>query len=227
MQAHPRLAFVHTAALHVTGFQAQLDALAPGTPVEHHVDESLLAEARRVGLQDTALRERVQQAMHAAAASGAAVVVCTCSTVGGLAEATPTQGRFIAQRIDRAMADQAVQRGPAVLVLAALDSTLAPTAALIEDSARRLGRPVQIRTQLIAGAWARFEAGDLPGYHATIAAAIAAAPCALPPGPGVRVLAQASMAGALALLDPAEAPPLSSPGLGVLAALAAAGVPTR
>lgn len=217
----PRLAFLHTAALHVAGFQAQLDALAPGTAVLHHVDEGLLTEARRVGPQDAALRERVQQAMHQAAACGAAVVVCTCSTVGGLAEATPTQGRFIAQRIDRAMADQAVQRGPAVLVLAALDSTLVPTTALIEDSARRLGRPVQIRTQLIADAWARFEAGDLSGYHAAIAAALRA----LPAGPGARVLAQASMAGALALLDEAEAPPLASPRLGVLAALAAAGVP--
>jgi hypothetical protein len=69
----------------------------------------------------------VNAAMTAAASNGASMFVCTCSTIGGVAERTSTNGQFVAVRIDRAMADKAVNSGPKILVVASLESTLGPT----------------------------------------------------------------------------------------------------
>ena len=212
----PTLAFLHTSPVHVPTFTDLLARLAPGTVATHIVDEALLRDAQADGHAHPAIVGRVQAAVQALAEQGARVVVCTCSTIGGAAEATPTAGSFTAARIDRAMADRAVGLGPRVLVVAALHSTLAPTAALIAESGRRLGRPVPLRQHWVEGAWAHFEAGQGGDYLRAIANAVRAAAG----DASVVVLAQASMAGAAAALRDLGVPVLSSPELGVQAALA-------
>lgn len=210
------IAFLHTSPVHVATFDALMEEQAPQMAVHHVVDETLLQDARNKGLDDVGLADRVHQAMHRGAESGARMVVCTCSTIGAIAEAMPVRDAFMVARIDRAMADEAVRLGPEVLVLAALESTLEPTQALIRDSAFRLKRDVHVITHAIPGAWQLFERGDVDGYAACIAAAARRAL----PGPSVIVLAQASMAGAEQLLRDAGVPVLSSPRLGVAAAIA-------
>lgn len=213
------IAFLHTSSTHVATFDTLVAELAPWLLVRHHVQEDLLHGARRLGAEDPGLAGRVHRAVHDAAGAGARLVACTCSTIGGLAEATPTGGSFIAARIDRAMANEAVLLGPDILVLAALDSTLAPTQALVRDSASRLQRDVRVTTQTVPDAWRLFERGDMDGYAVCIAEAARRSL----PGPSVIVLAQASMAGAEQLLESTGVPVLSSPRLGVAAAIAALG----
>ncbi|NRF71788.1 Asp/Glu/hydantoin racemase [Aquincola sp. S2] len=207
----PRLVFLHTAPMHVATFSALLAEVAPQCEAEHVVDESLLADAQRVGADDPALVARVQAAMTDAAERGAAAVVCTCSTIGGIAERTPTGGRFVALRIDRAMADRAASGGPRVLVVAAVQSTLEPTSALLRESAAALDRAIEIRTVLAEGAWARFVAGDRAGYLDTVVRCVREAVG----DADVIVLAQASMAPAAEALQDLGVDVLSSPRLGV------------
>ena len=210
------IAFLHTSPVHVDTFARLVAKAAPGVRVEHVVDEGLLAQARQAGAGDPAVVARVQAAMAAAAAGGASVVVCTCSTVGGAAERTVTGGRFVAARIDRAMADRAVHLGPRILVAAALDSTLEPTVQLIRESAAALRMKVQVSSFMVEGAWNHFLAQDGPSYVATIVSAVrlAAASC------DVVVLAQASMAPAAQALSDLGVEVLASPELGVQSALA-------
>lgn len=209
------LCFLHTAAQHVPTFEALVQARRPGLRLRHVVMPELLAEAQAGGAEAPALVTRVQEAMRAAAALDAApLVVCTCSTIGGAAEHTDTGGRFVAQRIDRAMADLALATGPRVLIAAALQSTLAPTLALLQQSAQALRRPLAERSLWIDGAWAHFLAGDTCAYAAAIASALRGAQA------DVVVLAQASMAPAAVLLADLGPPVLSSPALGVERALA-------
>jgi hypothetical protein len=215
-----RLAFLHTSPAHVATFDALLAAAAPGWRALHHVDEALLTDAQRLGADEPALVARVQAAMHAAAAGGAAAVVCTCSTIGGAAERTPTGGRFIAARIDRAMADRAVGCGPRILVVAALPGTLAPTAALLHESAQALGRPVALREALVADAWPHFVAGERAAYVDAVARGVRDAVLAPARGGGgtdAIVLAQASMAPAADALAGLGIEVLASPRLGVQA----------
>jgi hypothetical protein len=213
---HRHIAFLHTSPVHVETFERLVRQADADLRVEHVVAEQLLADAQRLGANDPSVVQAVRDAMRKAAASGAATVVCTCSTVGGIAETMPTEGRFKAERIDRAMADRAVQLGPRVLVVAALESTLEPTADLILQSASALGRDVMVLPHVVEGAWEHFVAGDMPAYVATIAAAVRA----LLADASVVVLAQASMAGAAEHLQDLGVEVLSSPRLGVARAVA-------
>jgi hypothetical protein len=212
-----RIAFLHTAQLHVPRFERLVRELAPGVEAGHLVREDLLHEARSAGIDHPALPAKVHDAMRAAAAAdGAAVVVCTCSTLGGIAERTATGGAFAAQRIDRAMADRAVRMGPRVLVTAALESTLEPTRALVLSAAALAGVGVRPTPLLVDGAWEHFEAGDTARYIEVLAGPIRDAASAA----DVVVLAQASMAPVADELADLGIEVLSSPRLGVAHALA-------
>lgn len=212
------LAFLHTSPAHVAPFTALLARLAPGMQAHHAVHADLLARARAEG-PTPAVRAALAQALDDTAATAQArLVVCTCSTLGPLAEAL-TGRPYAVQRIDRAMAAEAVASGPRIALVAALASTLAPTRALLEDAARRAGRDVVIRDFLVDDAWPHFEAGDLPAYLDAVRTAAARARA----GADVVVLAQASMAPAAADW-PAGVPVLASPAPGVAAALAALGI---
>ena len=208
------LAFLHTAQVHVPTFERLVREIAPDLRVRHAVREDLLADARVVGVDDAGLIARVHHAMHEAASSGATVVVCTCSTIGAIAERTATGGAFKALRIDRAMADRAVRTGPRVLIVAALESTLAPTTALVLSAAQNAGVEVRPSQLLVEQAWSLFQSGDITGYVETLAGAIRAKANSAD-RTDVVVLAQASMAPVEEALADLGIDVLSSPAPGV------------
>jgi hypothetical protein len=211
------LTFLHTSPAHIERFQALATQLAPGIPVHHLVDESLLQEARETGIT-LELAQRVQ-AILAEAGQAANVILCTCSTIGGCAEEMGqlTGSRVI--RVDRPMAEKAVSLGRRLILAATLASTLEPTRALLLEAAQEAGQTVEIIDLLCDSAWAKFEQGDQEGYLQEIAASLREAA----PTGDVIVLAQASMAGAADLCPDLPIPILSSPRLGVEAALRAMG----
>ncbi|MET8400855.1 aspartate/glutamate racemase family protein [Streptomyces sp900116325] len=206
------LALLHTSPVHVPVFEALRDADHPGLALRHLVHEDLLARARDAG--PDAVRGDIEALLAGAVAEGATAVLCTCSTIGGVAESAAESLGVPVLRVDRPMAAAAVARDR-VVVLAAIDDTLPPTLALLAEEAG--DRRVDIRTVLVAGAWARFEAGDRDGYLELVAAAADRVTDA-----DVIVLAQASMADA-ATRTATQIPVLSSPRPGLSAAAAAAG----
>ncbi|MFH8976309.1 aspartate/glutamate racemase family protein [Streptomyces sp. NPDC017890] len=208
------LALLHTSPVHVPVFDALRDEAHPGLELRHHVDADLLERARREGPE--AVTGAVRVVLRQAVAEGARAVLCTCSTIGGVAEAAADVAGVPVLRVDRPMAAAAVAAGPRVVVLAALESTLAPTVALIGEEAGRAGRPVEVRTLLVEGAWPRFEAGDTEGYLRLVAEAADAVT-----GADVIVLAQASMAPARESAGTAV-PVLASPAPGLAAGAVAA-----
>ncbi|MFF9218980.1 aspartate/glutamate racemase family protein [Streptomyces viridosporus] len=210
------LALLHTSPVHVPVFDALRDETHPGLELLHLVAEDLLHRARLAG--PAAVADDVRAKVREAVDGGARAVLCTCSTIGGVAEAAAAGAGVPVLRVDRPMAGAAVAAGPRIVVLAALESTLRPTAALVEEEARRAGRAVEVRTVLVEDAWARFEAGDREGYVRRVADAADEVT-----GADVIVLAQASMAPAERLLGTARVPVLSSPRPGLAAGAAAAG----
>ena len=92
-----------------------------------------------------------------------------------------------------------------------------PTRALILDSAEKANKKINIVELVVDGAFAYFEAGDLEGYANRIARKLESAA----DQGDVIVLAQASMASAKARCEGVTIPILSSPQLGLEAALAA------
>ncbi|MFC9343053.1 arylsulfatase [Streptomyces sp. NPDC057020] len=210
------LALLHTSPVHVPVFDGLRDRHHPGLVLRHLVDEELLVRAREAG--PGAVAGPVAAALAAAVADGAEAVLCTCSTLGGIAERQAGALGVPVLRVDRPMAAEAA-RYRRIVVVAALRSTLEPTVALIAEEAAP--ETPHIRTVVVEGAWELFEAGDRDGYLDAVAAAVDGA---APAEDGVVVLAQASMADAVARTTTSR-PVLASPRLGLAAAAAAVSGP--
>lgn len=211
------LALLHTSPAHVPVFDALGERDHPGLPLRHFVAEKLLTRALAEGPQ--AVVPDLGEALARAVAEGAAAVLCTCSTIGGVAESRSAAAGVPVLRVDRPMAAAAVavpaaagREATRVAVLATQPGTLAPTVALIEEEAGRRGRSVAVTTTVVDGAWGLFLAGDRAGHLDAVTAAVSAVDDA-----EVIVLAQASMAAA-ADRAPTALPVLSSPVLGLAAA---------
>lgn len=216
------LGFLHTAQVHVETFDALVRAAAAGETVPetaHVVAPELLERARANGATPE-LSADVRTALATLVAQGADVVVCTCSTLGPIAERIDLPVPVV--RVDRPMARAAVAAGSRIGVVAALESTLTPTLELVADEAARASAEPEVVTRGVPEAWAAFEAGDAAAY----AEQIAAAARSLAASVDVIVLAQASMAGAVPLLADLSVRVLASPRLAVDAALSAVGSPS-
>ncbi|GAA3870711.1 aspartate/glutamate racemase family protein [Streptomyces lacrimifluminis] len=210
------LALLHTSPLHVPVFEALCDEDHQGLELAHFVDEDLLTRARADG--PDAVAGDVRDILEQAVADGAVAVLCTCSSIGGVAEVAAGEIGVPVLRVDRPMAAAAVAIGPRVVVVATSESTFGPTVALVEEEARRAGLPADVRPLLVDGAWSLFQAGDTEGYVRSVADAVDSIPG---DSADAIVLAQASMTPAQALTT-TTVPVLSSPRPGLAAAARAA-----
>ncbi|MFE9396666.1 aspartate/glutamate racemase family protein [Streptomyces flavidovirens] len=215
------LTLLHTSPVHVPVFDALRDREHPGLAMRHVVDEELLARARSggPGAADSAIAAVLDAAVGE---GGATAVLCTCSTIGAVAEANAARLGVPVLRVDRPMAAAAVAAAPGrdvvrIAVVATVESTFGPTCEVIREEADAAGRTAVIRTVPAEGAWKYFEDGDRENYLDLVARTVDTIT-----GVDVVVLAQASMADAAARTRTGTAAPvLSSPAPGLRAAAAA------
>ncbi|MDQ0924527.1 hypothetical protein QF038_003035 [Pseudarthrobacter sp. W1I19] len=200
-----KVGFLHTAQVHVATFDALSRKHLPSASTIHRVDPEALELARQDG---TSERVRAVVAAHLAELrdAGCGIVLCTCSTLGEVAEDLSADGLAVI-RIDRPMLRRAVTLGPRIGVLVALTSTIEPTTGVLTEEAADAGTDITLEVSVVEGAWDAFLAGDAEAYHSRIAQAARglAGRC------DVVVLAQASMEPAAALLAGLETPVLTSP----------------
>lgn len=211
------LGFFHSGAVHVETFERLVQAAEPGIATRHVVREDLLAGAVAANTLTDDIALAVQSEVRALLEQGARVVVCTCSTLGGAAEATPTQGHASVMRIDRPLAELLVAAGEQILVVAALPSAMATAVALLGAIARERNTELDLRELPCNDAWPSFLTGDLDGYAKQVAELVEQHAT---PGEHV-MLAQASMAPALSLIRRRDIQVATSPSLGVRCAVAA------
>ena len=212
MQSH--LAFLHTTPVLIDTFDRLVREADTELPVKHIVEEEFLTEAREKGISQD-LDGRIQGRIGAAIEEGASVVLCTCSTIGASAESTNDTADGVVVRVDRPMAEIAVEIGSRIIVAAALKSTLAPTRNLILEVASTRKKHIDLIEVLCDDAWSRLEEGDSEGYFNEIASELKERASE----GDVIVLAQASMAGAANLCPEISIPILSSPEIGFQYAL--------
>jgi hypothetical protein len=217
----PPLTLLHTAQSNVDTFSALLAELAAEVPVRHLLRDDLLKAAFAEGELTDAIRQETSDLLFAETENGAGLVVCTCSTIGPGADDANTrsvaEGLAPVLRIDRPMAQAAVAAADHIAVAATFETTLKPTLDLVEQAARDAGREIRIDPCLIENGKSLFEAGDMDGYLAAIAAGLVEAAKSV----DLIVLAQASMAPALDKLNsPLPVPVVSSPRSGITEAVA-------
>ncbi|MGR5142212.1 hypothetical protein ACQKPX_11090 [Photobacterium sp. DNB23_23_1] len=203
-----KIAFLYTLEANKALFYPYIEQYLTNEKVtiSHHVNEQLLQKAMKNGLTDTII-QLVQATIREINDTGADIIICTCSTIGDAAEQTPNIHSQVI-RVDRPMAEKAVSADK-VHVLAALESTLLPTLALLEECAQQQGTSPDFSYAVIPGAWPYYAKGDSASYAKAIADYVDQEVGNF----DTIVLAQASMAPALAYINNPPAPVLSSPEL--------------
>ncbi len=209
------LSFVHTIASNIETFDALVGELAPDIPVRHTVRGDLLTQTLDAGELTADIRRQTTEAIVNEAENGAAVVLCTCSTVGPGADDAAGLTATKVMRVDRPMAEAAVRIGVRIGVAATLATTLGPTLDLLSEAAVQARKEIDLRPVIFEEAREKLLAGDMESYLSIIAEGLHRAAM----NTDVIVLAQASMAPALKQCENIEVPILSSPRSGLAAAI--------
>lgn len=203
------LALIHTSPVLVPTFAQLAAEVLPDVKVFHMVDESLIKNTIAAGQLTPRTARRVLGMIESAQMAGADAAMVTCSSIGqAVSDARPFL-EIPVLRIDEAMAEAALAQGRRVGVAATLRTTLEPTLALLEATARRSGHSIETVPCLCDGAFEAVLKGDTQRHDQLVTAALRD----LVQRVDVVVLAQASMARVLESLPAQGTPILSSPRL--------------
>lgn len=187
--------------------------LIPEVEVEHIAESSLIKEVIANNAMTPAVRRRLLDYYNAAADSGADVIFNTCSSVGDIADLGNQICRIPVFRIDKPMAEKAVQEAKRIGVISTLPTTLDPTCRPLQNCAKAAGKEIELVEGLADGAFAAGQSGDGETHDRLIAEAAQK----IADKVDMFVLAQGSMERMeKRLAELTGKPVLSSPCLGVL-----------
>lgn len=206
-----KLALIHTSATLVPVFQDLVNEYLgdKNLTIFNIVDDSLIKNTIERGVLTPDTSRRVVDYVGSAEAAGADYIMVTCSSIGSAVETAASLTKVPVLRVDQPMADQAVQIGTKIGVVATLSTTLEPTSDLVRRRAIVAGKNIELTARLCEGAFDALMGGK-PEIHDVM---VATALKELAQQVDVIVLAQASMArvvGQLAAEDK-KVPILASP----------------
>ena len=81
--------------------------------------------------------------------AGADYILFTCSSIGAAVEASAALTKVPVLRVDQPMADQAVQTGKKIGVIATLPTTLEPTSDLVKRRAAAAGKEIELSVSVV------------------------------------------------------------------------------
>jgi Asp/Glu/hydantoin racemase len=208
-----RIALIHTVTSLTPVFKDLFSELIPEADIYHVVDESLLQNTIREGSLSALTSRRVVDYIVSAELAGAEIVLVTCSSIGPAVDIGELVSSIPVLRVDRPMADYAVNLGRRIGVAATLNTTLQPTTALIQERAEHANKDIVLTSKLCEGAFEAVIAGDTLKHDEIVSQSLRE----LIEQVDVIVLAQASMARVVGELpeDEVRIPVLSSPRLAV------------
>lgn len=122
----------------------------------NYEDPSILSEVREAGAVTAPAAARLVSMYMEAIKEGADVILNVCSSVGEVADAAGSIGKYTGipiVRIDEDMCREAVRLGKRIGVLATLSTTLEPTKNTIRRVAREMNKQVTLVDGLIDGAF--------------------------------------------------------------------------
>jgi Asp/Glu/hydantoin racemase len=207
------LGLIHTSATLVPVFAELCNKYLPNIKTFNIVDDSLIKNVISCGELTPATARRVVNYAGSAQDAGADYILFTCSSIGAAVEASAALTKVPVLRVDQPMADQAVQTGKKIGVIATLPTTLQPTSDLVRRRAAAAGKEIELSAVLCEGAFDALMSGDAATHDAKVAAALKE----LVNKVDVIVLAQASMARVVDSLSDTDkkVPILASPPIAI------------
>ena len=207
------LGLVHTSATLVPMFTELCNKYLPGVKIFNIVDDSLIKNTIACGELTPATSRRVVNYAGSAQDAGADFILFTCSSIGPAVEMAASLTKVPVLRVDQPMADQAVQIGKRIGVIATLSTTLEPTSDLVKRRAAAAGKEIELVSRLCEGAFDALMSGDTATHDKMVGDALKQ----LSKEVDVILLAQASMARVVDTLDAADkrVPILASPTIAI------------
>ncbi len=208
------LALIHTSPVLTPLFTALCKQHLVNVQWFHMVDESLIRDTiANQRLRKPTIRRLISM-VESAQNAGADAVLVTCSSIGPAVDIAKDIFDVPVMRVDEAMAEQAVQHGPRIGVLATLRTTLEPTMELLHRKAEAANVKATLVEGLCDQAFEAVLAGDTASHDRIVSAAL----LGMAPNVDVVVLAQASMGRVVANLPAGSTavPILASPELGIM-----------
>ncbi|MEP1445304.1 MAG: aspartate/glutamate racemase family protein [Paraglaciecola sp.] len=210
------LALIHTSPTLSPLFNELTARIMPDVRIFHYVDESLIKNTIAKGYLEKSSMRRLISMVGSCFEAGADAVLVTCSSIGPAVDLAAQLYDKPVLRVDRPMAENAIQSGNRIGVVATLSTTLKPTVDLVRTVAAEQSTEIEVVEYLCEGAFEAIMAGDGDTHDLIVSEGLTVGM----KGVDAIVLAQASMARVLAgLPDGAlSSPVFSSPELGVLRA---------
>jgi len=207
------LGLVHTSATLVPMFAHLCSKYLPHVKTFNIVDDSLIKNTIACGELTPETSRRVVNYAGSAQDAGADFILFTCSSIGPAVEAAAALTKVPVLRVDQPMADQAVQTGKRIGVIATLSTTLEPTSDLVKRRATAAGKEIVLVSRLCEGAFDALMNGDAATHDKKVGDALKQ----LSTEVDVIVLAQASMARVVDTLSEADkkVPILASPPIAI------------
>jgi Asp/Glu/hydantoin racemase len=204
---------VHTGPATVQPIKQQFQQLLPDVRVINLMDDSLLNDVMAAGHLTEAVTGRIFSYMQLGQQMGADVLLNACSSVGEAASTARAAISVPIIKIDEVMAQQAVNTGTKIGVVATVRTTLEPTVRLIQAKAAAAGKTIQVTEALADGAFQALLDGKSEVHDDIVKRTIES----LADKVDVIVLAQVSMARLIPSLTGMKVPVLASPQSGVQA----------
>lgn len=204
---------VHTGPATVQPIKQQFQQQLPDVRVINLMDDSLLNDVMAAGHLTEAVTGRIFSYMQLGQQMGADVLLNACSSVGEAASTARAAISIPIIKIDEVMAQQAVNTGTKIGVVATVRTTLEPTVRLIQAKAAAAGKAIQVTEALADGAFQALLDGKSEAHDDIVKRTIES----LAGKVDVIVLAQVSMARLIPALTGMKVPVLASPQSGVQA----------
>ena len=207
------LGLIHTSATMVPIFKDLCRQKIPDIETFDLVDDSLIRDVIRAGKLTESVAQRVAMMVFQAEKAGADHIMVTCSSIGRAVETSACLCPVPVLRVDQPMADQAVEVGTRIGVIATLTTTMDPTTDLVNRRAAAAGKEITAVPMLCDGAFEALMSGDADTHDKMVAEAL----MKLAGEVDVILLAQASMARVVKELEPGAItiPILGSPPIAI------------
>lgn len=188
------VAFLHTSPAAIAPVMQFYSRSAPELEITNLLDDGILRflSQKNHPAAESRLREMLHVAQHT---YGSALAMVTCSSVLlPTVETLQDEVGFPVLKIDGAMARRAVESGERIGVAVTFEPTIHPTSSLIETTAHRLGKSIQLDIESMPAAYQAVLSGDTATHDRLLLEGVEALARR---GAHAIVLAQVSMARVL------------------------------
>lgn len=147
------IAVIHTSLVIREGIDNEIKRVIPDATICNIIEETWLKDViASVGVTPNIIK-RMCLYVQAAEARGADVILNACSSVGEAFSIARQMVNIPTVKIDEPMAEIAVTKGRKIAVFGTVDTTLIPSCRLIEETARNMGKEIEVTPYLVDDAF--------------------------------------------------------------------------